>query len=119
MKLTSQPKTSNLKSIAARKWKDSVPLSKNIIMEEIDGVKKMKIQLDVGDYAVNEINVTAEDQQLKVHCCKEVEDRDGSLETQEFRKTVKLPESVDPELITSFLSQEFRKTVKLPESVDP
>ena len=35
----------------------------------------MKIQLDVGDYAVNEINVTAEDQQLKVHCCKEVEDR--------------------------------------------
>merc|ERR1719376_1530045 len=27
--------------------KDSVPLSKNVIMEEKDGVKKMKIQLDV------------------------------------------------------------------------
>lgn len=81
-------------------------------MEEKDGVKKMKIQLDVGDYAVNEINVTAEDQQLKVHCCKEVEDRDGSLETQEFRKTVKLPESVDPELITSFLSQDGVLTIE-------
>jgi len=86
--------------------KDSVPLSKNVIMEEKDGVKKMKIQLDVGDYAVNEINVTAEDQQLKIHCCKEVDDGEGNLETQEFRKTVKLPEIVDPELITSFLSQD-------------
>jgi len=92
--------------------KDSVPLSKNVIMEEKDGVKKMKIQLDVGDYAVNEINVTAEDQQLKVHCVKEVEDRDGSLETQEYRKTVKLPESVDPELITSFLSQDGVLTIE-------
>jgi len=98
--------------------KDSVPLSKNIIMEEKDGVKKMKIQLDVGDYAVNEINVTAEDQQLKVHCCKEVEDRDGSLETQEFRKTVKLPESVDPELITSFLSQDGILTLECVISVE-
>lgn len=108
------PKSSSSTTSSGKDYsrKDSVPLSKNVIMEEKDGVKKMKIQLDVGDYAVNEINVTAEDQQLKVHCVKEVEDRDGSLETQEFRKTVKLPESVDPELITSFLSQDGVLTIE-------
>ena len=37
---------------------------------------------------------------------------DGSLETQEYRKTVKLPESVDPELITSFLSQDGVLTIE-------
>ena len=72
-------------------------MKQNIFLS--DGVKKMKIQLDVGDYAVNEINVTAEDQQLKVHCCKEVEDRGKLLDMgdltdlQKTRPDTRLPKS--------------------------
>lgn len=77
---------------------------KSPIITEPDGTRKIRLQVDVGEFAPEDIVVKTMDRKLVVHAESE-EKTTGRTLHKEFNKEYDLPESVDQANITAYIGE--------------
>ncbi|KAK7098745.1 small heat shock protein p36-like [Littorina saxatilis] len=86
---------------------------KNPIVTDADGTRRMRLNVDIGEFSPDEIVVKTTDRKLIVHA--EHEERTaGRTLHKEFNKEYDLPESVDSSNISAYLSDDKQLTIEAP-----
>ncbi|ESO97505.1 hypothetical protein LOTGIDRAFT_68082, partial [Lottia gigantea] len=86
---------------------------KNPIITEADGTRKLRLQVDVGEFNPDEIIVKTMERKLIVHAEHE-EKTQGRTLHKEFNKEYDLPESVDPTTISAYIGDDKNLTIEAP-----
>ncbi|GFO35004.1 major egg antigen [Plakobranchus ocellatus] len=86
---------------------------KNPIITEADGSRKLRLQVDIGDFKPEDVVVKTMDRKLIVHAEHE-EKTSGRTLHKEFNKEYDLPESVDPATIQAYIADDRNLTIEAP-----
>ncbi|GFS17958.1 major egg antigen [Elysia marginata] len=86
---------------------------KNPIITEADGSRKLRLQVDIGEFRPEDVVVKTMDRKLIVHAEHE-EKTSGRTLHKEFNKEYDLPESVDPATIQAYISDDRNLTIEAP-----
>ncbi|KAK3797314.1 hypothetical protein RRG08_014942 [Elysia crispata] len=86
---------------------------KNPIVTEADGSRKLRLQVDIGEFRPEDVVVKTMDRKLIVHAEHE-EKTSGRTLHKEFNKEYDLPESVDPATIQAFIADDRNLTIEAP-----
>lgn len=86
---------------------------RNPIVTEADGSRKLRLQVDIGEFTPEEIVVKTMDKKLIVHAAHE-EKRQGRTMSREFNKEYELPESVDPMTVNAYLGDDGKLVIEAP-----
>lgn len=86
---------------------------KNPIITEADGSRKLRLQVDIGEFRPEDVVVKTMDRKLIVHAEHE-EKTSGRTLHKEFNKEYDLPESVDPATIQAFIADDKNLTIEAP-----
>ncbi|BFZ04957.1 hypothetical protein BsWGS_07996 [Bradybaena similaris] len=86
---------------------------KNPIITEADGSRKLRLQVDIGEFSPEDVVVKTMDRKLIVHAEHE-EKTSGRTLHKEFNKEYDLPESVDPATIQAYIADDKILTIEAP-----
>ncbi|RUS86381.1 hypothetical protein EGW08_005831 [Elysia chlorotica] len=86
---------------------------KNPIVTEADGSRKLRLQVDIGEFRPEDVVVKTMDRKLIVHAEHE-EKTSGRTLHKEFNKEYDLPESVDPATIQAYIADDRNLTIEAP-----
>uniref|UniRef100_A0A0B7ASS1 SHSP domain-containing protein n=1 Tax=Arion vulgaris TaxID=1028688 RepID=A0A0B7ASS1_9EUPU len=87
---------------------------KNPIITEADGSRKLRLQVDIGEFRPEDVVVVKTmDRKLIVHAEHE-EKTSGRTLHKEFNKEYDLPESVDPTTIQAYITEDNKLTIEAP-----
>ncbi|XP_005113030.1 major egg antigen [Aplysia californica] len=86
---------------------------KNPIITEADGSRKLRLQVDIGEFSPEDVVVKTMDRKLIVHAEHE-EKTAGRTLHKEFNKEYDLPESVDPATIQAYIADDKKLTIEAP-----
>ncbi|KAK6191337.1 hypothetical protein SNE40_003055 [Patella caerulea] len=101
-----------IKSDSPKSLEVATPV-KNPIITDADGTRKLRLQVDVGEFSPDEIVVKTMERKLIVHAEHE-EKTQGRTLHKEFNKEYDLPESVDPNTITAYIGDDKNLTIEAP-----
>jgi len=102
-----------VKSSPQMKSLDVATPVKNPIVTEPDGSRKLKLQVDIGEFNPEDVVVKTLDRKLIVHAEHE-EKAAGRTLHKEFNKEYDLPESVDPATIQAYIGDDNKLTIEAP-----
>ena len=80
--------------------------AKTTFIDMPDGSKMFRLCFEVRGFDPDDISITTEERTLKVSAKRVEESPGGGANTHQFNRQVVIPENVDPEMITSYLSPE-------------
>uniref|UniRef100_A0A0B7ATA4 SHSP domain-containing protein n=1 Tax=Arion vulgaris TaxID=1028688 RepID=A0A0B7ATA4_9EUPU len=86
---------------------------KNPIITEADGSRKLRLEVDIGEFKPEDVVVKTMDRKLIVHAEHE-EKTSGRTLHKEFNKEYDLPESVDPATIQAYITDDKKLTIEAP-----
>ncbi|XP_046580701.1 major egg antigen-like [Haliotis rubra] len=86
---------------------------KNPIITEADGSRRLRLQVDVGEFNPEDIVVKTMDKKLIVHAERQEKMTNRTLH-KEFNKEYDLPDSVDPTTITAYIAEDKQLTIEAP-----
>ncbi|CAG5128517.1 unnamed protein product [Candidula unifasciata] len=86
---------------------------KNPIITEADGSRKLRLQVDIGEFRPEDVVVKTMERKLIVHAEHE-EKSSGRTLHKEFNKEYDLPESVDPATIQAYIADDKILTIEAP-----
>jgi len=102
-----------LKSSQPIKTLDVATPVKNPIITDADGSRKLRLQVDIGEFSPEDVVVKTMDRKLVVHAEHE-EKTAGRTLHKEFNKEYDLPESVDPSTIQAYIGEDKNLTIEAP-----
>ncbi|XP_059170873.1 major egg antigen-like [Physella acuta] len=102
-----------IKSSSPLKSLDVATPVKNPIITEADGSRKLRLQVDIGEFKPEDVVVKTMDRKLIVHAEHE-EKTSGRTLHKEFNKEYDLPESVDPSTIQAYIADDKQLTIEAP-----
>ncbi|BFZ15718.1 hypothetical protein BsWGS_18757 [Bradybaena similaris] len=111
--LTGEDTIFPIKSSTPSKSLDMTTQVKNPIITEADGSRKLRLEVDIGEFKPEDVVVKTMDRKLIVHAEHE-EKTSGRTLHKEFNKEYDLPESVDPATIQAYLTDDKKLTIEAP-----
>lgn len=91
---------------------------KNPIVTDSDGTRKLKLEVDIGDFKREHVVVTNQDNKLIVHAEND-EVKEGRKLHKEFNKEYELPSSVDQTQIVAFVGDQNKLIIEAPLKTAP
>jgi HSP20 family molecular chaperone IbpA len=112
LSITSSDAIFPIKSSPSKSLDMATPV-KNPIITEADGSRKLRLQVDIGEFRPEDVVVKTMDRKLIVHAEHE-EKTSGRTLHKEFNKEYDLPESVDPSSIQAYIADDNKLTIEAP-----
>lgn len=91
---------------------------KNPIITESDGTRKLKLEVDIGEFSREHVVVTNQDNKLVVHAEND-EVKEGRKLHKEFNKEYELPSSVDQTQIVAYVGDQNKLIIEAPLKTTP
>lgn len=88
------------------------------IITDPDGTRKLKLDVDVGEFSPDEVIVRTIDKKVIVTASHE-EMKGGRKMTRSFNKEYELPDSVDPVTVNAYMSDTGTLTIEAPMKAQP
>ena len=108
------PLVTSERSVTRGKPTYDVSHAKTSFTDLPDGSQMFRLCFDVRGFGAEDFTITTEDDTLKVSAKRVEESSGGGANTHQFNRQVAIPNNVDPDALTSYLSPEGVLTLEAP-----